>query len=275
MKNNHWADYHIHTSRCNHAEGEMDAYVHGAVAKGLHAIGFSDHAPAEDGFDSHHRMDWDQFRDYEDDVKQMRRRFPGLIIRLGIEVDLYPGFESDLDKLRQEYEIDYVIGSVHFIQGESIYFPDRAKFSSIDVDESVQSYFKQIQYGVQSGLIDVVGHLDLIKWAFPSATEVIRDIGVETLAVIRKEDKVLELNTSGLRKSHKEMYPDSSLLRAAGAHSVPVCFGSDAHRPEDVGAGFDEGISQLVQAGYRDESMPYGPLFVFRPAEDAPLLPLK
>ena len=41
MKHN----YHTHTTRCNHAEGEDRAYIENAIQGGLETLGFSDHAP--------------------------------------------------------------------------------------------------------------------------------------------------------------------------------------------------------------------------------------
>jgi histidinol-phosphatase (PHP family) len=41
MKHN----YHTHTTRCNHAEGEDREYIENAIKGGMETLGFSDHAP--------------------------------------------------------------------------------------------------------------------------------------------------------------------------------------------------------------------------------------
>ncbi len=38
-------DYHIHTNRCGHADGEASDYVRAAINCGLDEIGFNDHLP--------------------------------------------------------------------------------------------------------------------------------------------------------------------------------------------------------------------------------------
>lgn len=38
-----FANYHTHTSRCQHATGEEKAYVEQAIQNGMKILGFSDH----------------------------------------------------------------------------------------------------------------------------------------------------------------------------------------------------------------------------------------
>ena len=259
------ADYHIHTERCGHARGEMKAFVEKAIAENLVEIGFADHAPAKEGFDPRHRMTINEFPDYVTEIEQLRSQFPGIMIRLGIEMDLYEGFETELVSLREAFPIDYVIGSVHFIGEDAIYYPDEAQFHLKDVTASVRNYFSRLQEGVNSEMIDVIGHFDLIRWAFPGATEIILEQGRETLKFMGRSNTILELNTSGLRKTHDEMYPGQALLAIAREYQIPVCLGSDAHKPDDVAADFSRALDVLIQAGYHSKvEMDHG-LSVFRP----------
>src|SRR5690606_617541 len=47
-------------------------------------------------------------------------RARGLPVRLGIEVDYLPGREDDIRRLLAPYPWDYVLGSVHFLDGWAI-----------------------------------------------------------------------------------------------------------------------------------------------------------
>jgi len=60
----------------------------------------------------------------------------------------------------------------------------------------------------------------------------------------------LELNTAGLRKPVAEAYPAPGLLAEARALGIPLTFGSDAHRPAEVGWAFDEAAVTAREAGY-------------------------
>ena len=45
MQFSQFADYHIHTPLCRHAEGNPLDYAKRAIEVGLDEIGFSDHSP--------------------------------------------------------------------------------------------------------------------------------------------------------------------------------------------------------------------------------------
>ena len=44
------ANYHTHTSRCNHAVGSEEDYVIHAIEQGFDILGFSDHTPSFSDF---------------------------------------------------------------------------------------------------------------------------------------------------------------------------------------------------------------------------------
>src|ERR1044072_9103575 len=109
------ADYHMHTPLCRHAVGEPTELAAQAVRVGLKEIGFSDHSPMErEDFDDW-RMKPQELDEYVAKVERARRENPGLIIRLGLEVDYLPGHEGWIRELAARHPWDYFIGSVHYI----------------------------------------------------------------------------------------------------------------------------------------------------------------
>jgi histidinol-phosphatase (PHP family) len=60
----------------------------------------------------------------------------------------------------------------------------------------------------------------------------------------------MELNTAGLRKDCKEIYPSRQIVQIAADLGVPITFGSDAHAPGEVGMNFAEAIELARSAGY-------------------------
>ncbi|MBQ6671978.1 MAG: hypothetical protein IJM73_01995, partial [Spirochaetales bacterium] len=61
------ANYHTHTTRCNHAKGTDREYVEKAVSEGFAVLGFSDHTPwpyGPDDFTAHRRMELSQLPEY-------------------------------------------------------------------------------------------------------------------------------------------------------------------------------------------------------------------
>jgi histidinol-phosphatase (PHP family) len=62
----------------------------------------------------------------------------------------------------------------------------------------------------------------------------------------------IELNTAGLRKDCREIYPCAELLELAWRKNVPITFGSDAHAPEEVGMNFAEAVALARSVGYTE-----------------------
>jgi len=257
------ADYHIHTTLCRHAEGEMEAYVRAARRNGLKEIGFSDHAPVLDQYDPVHRMAWEEFPVYVDAVLKLRETYPDITIRLGVEADYYPGFEHSLETLLRRYPVEYVIGSVHFMDGEAVFrrgdtFPDPKENEAF-----VRKYFDRLTRGVQSGLFDVLAHTDVIKWDFPDFGELIEASAARLFESVVRAGMAIELNTSGLRKKPREMYPSFRILEMACRSRIPVVPGSDAHRPEEVAADFKKAMDLLNTCGHLVSGRSAGNLMAF------------
>ena len=98
------ANYHTHTWRCNHAEGNEKQYVENALKAGLEILGFADHVPYifVGNYYSNFRMTMEQLPGYVDTVLRLRGEYADRIqIPLGLEAEFYPKhFEELLSRLR-------------------------------------------------------------------------------------------------------------------------------------------------------------------------------
>jgi len=240
-------DLHNHTTLCNHAEGEIFEYIEKAIECGTEQFGFSDHAPMD--FDPKHRMSFDDMQKYESDILKAREKYKDKIeILLGYEVDYLKGH---MDERIFKADVDYLIGSVHFIDGWGFDNPEFiGRYKHEDIDEIWQKYFNAIEEMAKSNLFDIVGHLDLIKVFKFMPNKDINKIAKNALAAIKKADMVLEINVAGFRKPVGEAYPSISLLKQAFELDIPITFGSDAHKPEQVGLFYDEIIKMVKRVGY-------------------------
>ena len=240
-------DLHNHTTLCNHAEGTVEEYIEKAVAQGVDIYGFSDHAPMN--FDEQYRMSFEEMKKYESHILDMKERFKDKIdIRLGYEVDYLPGY---MDTRVLNSDVDYLIGSVHFIDGWGFDNPEFiGKYEQMDIDEIWQKYFDAVEDMAKTKLFDIVGHLDLIKVFKFMPNRSIDEIAVGALDAIAESDMAIEINSAGLRKPVKEPYPSLTLLKMARERDIPITFGSDAHSPEQVGYGREEVYRLAKEAGY-------------------------
>ncbi|MFH1360386.1 MAG: histidinol-phosphatase HisJ family protein [Candidatus Omnitrophota bacterium] len=246
-------DYHIHTPLCGHAKGDPEEYVKRAMALGLREIGFSDHAPLVSHDDPSITMSMDQLPDYHRMVEDLQKRFPDFTIRLGIEADFIKGFEAQTKAILEGYPYDYVIGSVHYLDRWAFDNPDeRQKWDDKDVDEVYCGYFDLLRRSAQSGLFDIIGHVDLVKKFGHRPTKNLDEEIKKTARVFEETGMVIEINTAGLRKPVKEIYPSLNDLSSYCEAGVPITFGSDSHDPSQVAQDFDKAARLAKEAGYAD-----------------------
>lgn len=253
----HLNDLHIHTARCGHATGRMEEYVAHARSVGLPEIGFSDHLymywlPIAKR-DPELAMGELELDEYVEDVLRLRRDNPDLTIRLAIEADYIEGRERDLRSILERYPWDYVLGSVHFIDGWG--FDDAryvTRFDDWDIDALYERYFDLVMKAAESGLFDSMSHPDLIKkfGHRPSRDFDLEGLYARVAACFKRAGVCVEINTSGLRKPCGEIYPALDLARACQRAGVPATLGSDAHQPDHVGLAFEQGVAHLRAAGY-------------------------
>ena len=242
----------MHTPLCHHAVGEPIEYAAQAVRVGLTEIGFSDHSPMrEDGFDNW-RMEFDKLDRYVEMVRQAQKAFPDLCIKLALEVDFIPGHEEWIRELAGLHPWDYFIGSVHYVS-ESWDLDNPTKLSewrSRDAYEVWKVYFQRLTQAAASGLFDIIGHADLAKKFCFYPKEDCTGLFQGFLAAAARSGTAIELNTAGLRKDCKEIYPSPRILELAHSAGVPITFGSDAHAPGEVGMNFDEAVELARRFGY-------------------------
>lgn len=244
-------DYHMHTYLCKHANGTPEQYVNHAKKMGLGEIGFSDHMPMPPVYDLENRMEEWQFPEYLKLVEKAREAAAGFPVRLGIEGDYVPEFTEYVREFTANYNLDYVLGSVHYIGSWGFDNPKYLdEFGRRSLEDAYKEYFHLVIQAAESRLFDIISHFDLVKKFGHKPRRGYSDLAREALTAIKDNDLAIEINTSGFRKPVKEAYPSLEVLKIAGALEVPVTLGSDSHVPEDVGRDFDRIIPWLREAGY-------------------------
>jgi len=249
-------DYHVHTRRCGHAEGDLSTYLAAARARGLREIGFADHIPLyflpRTARDPSLAMAEEELPHYVGEIKALKITHPGITVRLGIEADYVPGYEKELARILRAYPFDYVIGSIHYLDGWGFDNPEQVTgYEGRDPDELYHAYFTLLGQAAASGLFDIMAHPDLIKkFGCRPATDP-TPLYENTAAIFARAGVCIEVNTAGLRAPVREIYPAPAFLYACRRFGVPATIGSDAHHPEQVGAGVGEAVALLRETGYR------------------------
>ncbi len=247
------ADYHMHTPLCKHATGTPGQFWQTAAAQGLREIAFTDHSPDPSGYDAAYRMEVDQFEEYRRMVRPLQDgRTPPVLF--GIEAEYYPAAERYLAEWLPQGNFDVILGSVHYLGDWGFDNPDyRHIWNSVDIKAAWQTYMELMIKLVGSGLFDVIGHFDLPKkFGHRLRDRDLKEMVQPVLDHVMKSGLAIEINTAGWRKEVGEAYPSPLILYLAHERGIPICFGSDAHEPENVGYRFDDAVRLAQEAGYTE-----------------------
>ena len=254
------ADWHVHPDYSLDATGTIDQYCQRALELGLKEICFTTHYdsdPFRKDEDPFIRIDGkivplskDNVKRYIEDVRRADEKYSaqGLSVKAGLEADYAPHIEEKLGKDLACFDLDYRLGAVHCLDHIAITASKEAEryFKKRCAEEMVSEYYKALKQAVESGLFDVMAHLDTYKkYGLGFYGEKIftlhRGLVEPVLELMAKNDVGMEINTGLLRKGHKEFSPGLEILNLALNMGVKiVTFGSDAHKVAHLGKGIEE-----------------------------------
>lgn len=235
-------DYHVHAVGHNDREHTLEnliQYLETARERNLREIGFADH--------DRYLPDLD-FNLYS----KLQELFPDIKIRVGLEIDYFPDKISEIKKIRNSYDFDYCIGSVHYI-GDWMFDAERnkAEFDNWDIDRLYEKYLSLVVAAAQTGFFPLIGHLDLLKIFGHRPRKSLEATFYPALQAIKKTGVVLELNTNGWYKPVGELYPSPELIQLMFECDIPITLSSDAHHPDQPGRDVDKALTIAKKAGYR------------------------
>ena len=222
------ANYHTHTWRCNHAEGNEKQYVENALKAGLEILGFADHTPYvfPGSYYSGFRMAMEQLPGYVNTVLRLREEYAGRIeIPLGLETEYYPKHFAELLSRLRDYPMDYLILGQHFVGNEY----DAPYNGLASRDESLlRQYVRQSCDAMNMGFFTYFAHPDLIHY---TGDEKIYRHHMRDICREAKSCGVpLEFNLLGLAGGRH--YPTFGFWELAAEEGCEVVLGRDAHSPE-------------------------------------------
>lgn len=253
-------DCHVHTWRCRHATGTPAQYVRAAAERGVSVLTFTEHLPLAPELANRipgaegYAMPEVELPDYIAEVAEaaVLGASLGVEVLCGIEIDAVSIARPYAREMLEAHAFDVVLGSVHFIDDWAFDDPARRDgYDSWSPDQLWERYFADVLEAARAGLADVMAHVDLVKkfgvWPEGPTDE----LYVRTARALAGSGVAVEVNTAGLRKPCREIYPGPGLLTALRKAGVSVTVGSDAHAPDEVGAGAAEARAALRDAGYR------------------------
>ncbi len=228
-----------------------------AADAGVTVFGLSDHAPLF-AHELDHPLPTTQMARsawpaYLDEARELRTRLaselPQLAIRIGTEADWLPGTQDVYRAELERANLDFVLGSVHEVGDVHIYRRDTHHLVK-DADQLHRDYWCLTREAVQSGLFDILAHMDAVRARLPKPEADMSGEISRTLDAIADSGIAVEINSAGLRKT-RHLFPASGILEGLVQRGVPLTFGSDSHRTSEVAFGYQVALTELRRLGVK------------------------
>ena len=229
-------DYHMHTRVSFDAHETGEAMAKAALAKGLKEICFTDHVD----YDPLGKMGCMAFDTAAYNAEYDHLEVSGLKIRRGMEFGMTADNVAQFQKDLQRRPFDFILGSIHFVDGLDVYFPEY--WSDKTIFQAERRFLEATLECVQiHSDFDVLAHLTYIAKAQshpahrPVAFGDHRELIDEILRIVAAKGKGLEMNTSGLDRCGAFLPTADMFRRFKELGGEIVTIGSDAHQAVRVG----------------------------------------
>lgn len=253
MRNYFLSDSHTHSECSFDGNDSVIMLCEQACAREMYSITVTDHCECNEYFE----------KNVHDDIRRSISQTANAREMYHDRLRVYTGIElgqptQDIEAARDALsltEYDFVLGSLHNLRGkQDFYFLEYTEQSAYEL---LDRYYDELLELAQQDMFDCLSHLDYPLRYIIGNSGLDIDLSryserLDTiLETVIKNDKAIEINTSGLRQIIGRTLPDVSVIkrfRELGGKYVTI--GSDAHRWGDIGAGIETGLDILSAAGF-------------------------
>ncbi len=251
-------DYHVHDNRSRDAPtATIAGYIKKAEKIGIKEIAFTTHLIVS-GSDSSTSIRSHEIDTYLNDIWKAQEK-TDIVLKTGFEVDYIPEDERKIAHLIDEYDLDYVLGSVHEVNGINIATGKSHEpfFNNRNVTEAINEYYKLWKMAIESEIFDAMSHPDYFR-KFQKTPIYWREYGeavYEAIDSLKSYGVGYEINTSGYRHGIYDKFPCDEFIYAAFKAGIKtVTLGSDSHHVETIGYRIQESAQILKEMGYNSVS---------------------
>ena len=225
-------DYHVHTRYSADSRAPVIEQLCAAKKAGVTHICFTDHVD----FDGVGLRPADiAARNAE--IEALKGQFPDIDISFGMELGMKDkaACNAAYDHVKSCH-MDFVIGSVHIVNGVDAYYPEY--FEGRSREEAYLAYIEKDLECIRVSDFSVMGHYDFCAKHSPYAERSMSyslapQIFDEIFRELISRGKAFEVNTSAWRNDAPWGLDILRRYRELGGEYVTT--GSDAHKPERVG----------------------------------------
>lgn len=256
-------NYHFHDEASSDGEGPLGAHCDAAEAAGLSVVCVTNHVerltPTGRWVVEPEEVR-ERFTRQAEAVAAEDAERDELDVRLGAEFEYRPEWRDDLEELAAAVPFDFVLGSVHVVDGLNVSGGPEVDdyFGGRSLEEAYGAYFDTLREMVAWGAFDAVAHFDVVKrygheHYGPYDPRRFEEPIREVLDAMADGGVGIEVNASGLAQAPAAPYPAARVLRWAREQGVPfLTAGTDSHRPADLATGLGGAAEAARRAGWRE-----------------------
>lgn len=267
-------NYHTHTYRCGHANGNEEEMVKAAIKNNIEILGFSCHVPLPH-YRRHllkgirhvwkdkrtflsfsrafitggpgMRMPYYMLEDHLKQVSMMKEKYQNDIkIYQGFEAEYFKEYLPYYKKLLTTGKIDYLILGHHFNK----YSIHNHYYGKADItNEEIIQYKEDVIQALETNLFSYLAHPDLFMIGKIHWDDFVEGIAREICLKAKELDIPLEINAGGIRRGLQKVddelvypYTNYHFFKVASEVGNKVVLGMDAHGPDE----FDDGTYQTM-----------------------------
>lgn len=251
-------DYHNHTWLCHHARGGIADYLPRAAFFDLEELGFAEHShwmpQTEPGRRvAPTRAEMEQYlREMQDWIARPAGDRHGVVLRMGLEADWIPEALDEARAFIADHPFDFVFGSVHHLRLNGDWRIVWGLRKGDPIEEFIEGYFDAVRDLAQSGLCDVLSHLDVPARCDLLPPDLCLRHAERILPYIVDAGVAIELNTSGRDHKHGRFFPEPRIVELYASAGVPFTLGSDGHAPWNLCRHRGEALALLRRCGVRE-----------------------
>ncbi len=247
-------DTHIHTNYSGDSNADPEDMIQKAIDLRLPGICVTDHLD----------LDFPETPDfvpldeeaYTTGIPALKEKYADQFpVCFGIELGLQPHLSEVHHEFLEKYDLDFVIGSSHAVNGKDPYYPPF--YEGREEREAYMEYFESIVENIHAfDEFDVYGHIDYVVRYGPNQDKYYsysgyKEILDEILNLLIERGKGIEINTAGFKYGLNHPNPTEDIIRRyheLGGEIITV--GSDAHSPQQIAWDFEKVPGILKDCGF-------------------------
>lgn len=251
-------DCHNHTEFSVDAEFTVAQMVEAAQIKGIDVFAITDHCDV----DLYEKNNLAVTLPNSIHATVEARASTPMKLLIGVELGQPLQNLEKSEEILKNYELDYVIGSIHAAKGETDYYwMDYASMTDVEIEAVLERYYQEVYQLAKWNKFDSLAHITY-PYRYIINAKSKRDIkvdanrfdeiAIEIFKLIIANGKAIENNSSSIRNSKEGYdlnYNYMKLYYDLGGRFVTV--GSDAHTPDMVGDHILQGYAMLKEIGFQ------------------------